>query len=176
MIRPIRKDFMTQNVATHVPLPAAAREKLVNDLNSVLATTLDLNMQVKQAHWNIKGPQFFARHELFDKLAAPLRDAADTVAERASTLGGYAQGTARLTSLGSALPEYDLTARDGRQHIEALVDRFTTYATELRKYTARAEDLGDPVTVDVLTEVLREAELGLWFLESHLQGSDEEQY
>lgn len=165
---------MSQNVKTHVPLPALDREKLVHDLNSVLATTLDLNMQVKQAHWNIKGPQFFARHELFDKLAKPLREAADTIAERASTLGGYAQGTARLTSLGSALPEYDLAARDGGEHIEALVERFSAYAKELRKYSARAEDLGDPVTVDIFTEVLREAELSLWFLESHLQGSAQE--
>ncbi len=172
MLLPQRKEFMKQNLASHVPLPSPDREALVSDLNAVLATTVDLNLQVKQAHWNIKGPQFFARHELFDKLAAPLHGAADTIAERASTLGGYAQGTVRLTALGSILPEYDLTARDGQQHIEALVARYTLYARQLRELSARAEALGDPVTVDVFTEILREAELSLWFLESHLQGSE----
>ena len=161
---------MTQIHPSRVSLPEDVREQLIADLNAVLAVTIDLNLQVKQAHWNIKGPQFFARHELFDKLADPLRAAADSLAERASTLGGYAQGTVRLAALGSKLPEYDLSAVNGFQHIEVLATRYATFAEDLRARIARAEQLGDPATADLYTTVLRETELSLWFLESHQHG------
>jgi starvation-inducible DNA-binding protein len=157
---------------SHLSLPDSKREHLINDLNTLLATTIDLEFQVKQAHWNTKGPQFFARHELFDKLAEPLRETADEIAERASTLGGYAQGTVRLTSLGSVLPEYDLTARNGKEHIQTLSARYGTFTDELRRFVKRANQLDDPVTADLYVETLRKAELGMWFLQNHLIGSE----
>ena len=158
---------MNKTFQSHVKLSDDAKTALVETLNDTLATTSDLRSQVKQAHWNIKGPQFFARHELFDALAARLTGHADSLAERAATLGGYAQGTIRLSAERSKLPEYDLSAVDGRQHIQVLVERFADHAAFLRDAIGTAEVEADPVTEDLLTEVLRSAELDLWFLESH---------
>jgi len=159
---------MTTRFNTHVNLPDAAKQALVETLNTALATTTDLHSQVKQAHWNIKGPQFFARHELFDNLAVKLRDYADAIAERAATLGGYAQGTVRLSSEQSKLPEYELKAVDGKQHIKTLVDRYATYTAFVRDAIKESQDKSDPATEDLFTEVLRGTELDMWFLESHL--------
>ncbi len=145
-----------------------ARAQLVERCNLVLGSLLDLGSQVKQAHWNIKGPQFFARHQLFDELAAHLRGWSDSVAERASTLGGYAKGTLRLAAEGSILPEYDLSAVDGRQHLAALVHRYGRIDGVLRETVADARRLEDPVSEDLFVEILRGVELDLWFLESHL--------
>lgn len=159
---------MTNRFPSHVALTDETKLQLSENLNSVLATTIDLQLQVKQAHWNIKGPQFFARHELFDKLAERLADTADMVAERAATLGAYATGTVRLSAEKSAIPEYDLRAVDGRMHMKALVDQFATYTKTLRSGIEKAEAKQDPVTADLYTEALRAAELDMWFLESHL--------
>lgn len=153
---------------SRVALEPGARGRLIDTLNVALATGIDLTMQVKQAHWNIKGPQFFARHELFDKLAKRLRKITDELAERAATLGGYAKGTVRLSSSLSTLPEYDLAASDGRQHVKVLVDRFAAFAELLRVATREAEKLEDAATVDLYAGALRGVELDLWFLESHL--------
>ena len=109
---------MPTRFTSHVALPDETKVALVETLNVALATTIDLQSQLKQAHWNIKGPQFFARHELFDNVAVKLRDFADSIAERATTLGGYAQGTIRLSVEASKLPEYELRAVDGKQHIQ----------------------------------------------------------
>jgi starvation-inducible DNA-binding protein len=149
-------------------LPDDAKKTLVDTLNVALATTNDLHSQVKQAHWNIKGPQFFARHELFDTMAGRLRGFADSIAERATTMGGYAEGTSRLTAEASRLPEYDLRAVDGKHHIRVLVDRFSEYTKFVRSAIQEAADSGDPATEDLYTEVLRGTELDMWFLESHL--------
>ncbi|MDC0710465.1 DNA starvation/stationary phase protection protein Dps [Stigmatella sp. ncwal1] len=155
---------------SHVNLPADAREDLIELLNKDLANAIDLHWQVKQAHWNIRGKHFISRHLLFDSLADHLRKQADSMAERAGTLGGYAEGTIRLAAKNSQLPEYDLQAVDGDAHLAALVDRFARYAASIREGIQRSEALEDPVTVDLLTQILSEVELDLWFLESHLQG------
>ena len=159
---------MNTRFSNHVSLPEKTKTQLIQTLNAALATTLDLHSQVKQAHWNIKGPQFFARHELFDNLATRLREYADTIAERAATMGGYANGTVRLGAHGSKLPEYDLRAVDGKQHIKTLVDRYSAYTAFIRDAVREASDMNDPATDDLYTEVLRGTELDMWFLESHL--------
>lgn len=159
---------------SHVDVPEEDRTKLINGLNKSLATSLDLYSQVKQAHWNIKGPQFFARHELFDKLATRVLEWADEFAERAATLGGYAKGTLRLGTASSEIEEYDLSAIDGTQHVRALVDRYATFAERLRVRVKEAHDADDAATEDLFVEVLRAAELDMWFLESHLVSTNVE--
>lgn len=145
-----------------------ARAQLIRRCNVILGTLLDLGSQVKQAHWNIKGPQFFARHQLFDTLATHLRDWSDSVAERASTLGGYAEGTMRLAVVSSVLPEYDVDAVDGRQHLAALIQRYGRVDGVLRETIAEARRFEDPVSEDLFIEILRGIELDVWFLDSHL--------
>lgn len=159
---------MATRFPSHVNLNDQARAQLVEVLNDTLATSIDLTYQVKQAHWNIKGPWFFARHELFDKLAGNLREWSDDVAERASTLGGYAKGTVRMAASGSKLGEYDEAVVDGKQHIRALVDRYTIFTRQLRDGIRLSQEKEDVVTEDLLTEVARGAELDMWFLESHI--------
>ena len=59
-----------------------------NDLAEKVRTgALDLALQAKQAHWNVKGPSFIALHELFDELVDAVLEHADELAERAVELG-----------------------------------------------------------------------------------------
>src|ERR1044071_2135764 len=95
-----------KNYKTSIDLPAEVREQVITLLNQHLADTFDLYSQTKQAHWNVKGPQFFQLHELFDKLADQLQDFADVIAERVTALGGTALGTVRMSAAASRLPEY----------------------------------------------------------------------
>ena len=155
---------------SHVNFPAEAREELIDLLNTCLASAIDLHWQVKQAHWNVRGRDFYSRHELFDEVADTVRKQADEFAERAGTLGGYAEGTIRLAAKNSELPEYDLTAVDGDSHLRVLVERFARYGASIRNGIHRAGEVNDPVTEDLLTQTLAVVELDLWFLESHLHG------
>ena len=154
---------------TRIDLPLNGRERMVGVLNQQLADTFDLFGQAKQAHWNVKGPQFHQLHELFDELADRLRDFVDLIAERATALGGTAQGTVRMAALASRLNEYPLDPGGSMQHVEALADRFAALATTTRSAIEDAEKLGDADTADLFTEVSRGLDKGLWFLEAHLQ-------
>ncbi|GAB4217036.1 MAG: DNA starvation/stationary phase protection protein Dps [Synechococcales cyanobacterium] len=155
---------------THIDFDQDQRTGLVTLLNQHLSDTLDLKTQVKQAHWNVKGMQFIALHELFDTMATTLEGFSDMVAERVTALGGVAMGTVRVVANRSQLPEYDLEAILGRDHLLALVNRYSQYAAQTRANIEQATALGDADTADLFTEISRQIDKDLWFLEAHLQG------
>ena len=154
---------------TSVSLSEKSRLDLIDLLNARLADAIDLKTQTKQAHWNVKGPHFIQLHELFDEIATHADDAADLLAERATALGGVALGTARLVAASSSLAEYDLNAVTGEQHLKALSKSLAAVANASREGIDEAGKLGDQATADVLTEIVRQADKDLWFLEAHLQ-------
>lgn len=154
---------------TRIDLDSETREQLVTLLNQQLADTFDLYSQTKQAHWNVKGPQFFQLHELFDKLAADLLPNIDDMAERATTLGGTALGTAKMAAKASRLEEYPATVTSGTESLETLIDRYATLAASTREAIETSAKLGDADTSDLFTGISRGLDKSLWFLEAHLQ-------
>jgi starvation-inducible DNA-binding protein len=155
--------------ATQIDIPEENRMRLIEALNLSLATALDLKTQVKQAHWNVKGMDFYQLHELFDELAGELEAFVDTLAERATILGGVALGTARMAVSASILPEYPSDIFTGKAHVEALVKRYGLYANQVRASIDIAEENNDADTADLFTEVSRGIDKRLWFLEAHIQ-------
>ena len=153
---------------TRIDLPSNVREEISVILNKTLAATLDLKTQTKQAHWNVKGMDFYQLHELFDEMATELEEYVDMVAERVTALGGTALGTARIAASESILSEYDLNAVTGAEHITVLADRYAAYAQHVREAIDTTDDLGDADTADLYTEISRTIDKRLWFLEAHL--------
>jgi len=150
-------------------LPESNREKLVELLNARLADAIDLQTQTKQAHWNVKGPDFIALHELFDKVNADIEDYVDTIAERAVQLGGVAEGTARMVVRHSSLPEYSAKGPNGSEHVDALSTALAAFGRLARSAVEQSAHLGDADTTDVFTEISRGTDKWLWFVEAHLQ-------
>jgi starvation-inducible DNA-binding protein len=153
--------FKTKN-----DIPEATRVKVVELLNARLADCIDLQTQTKQAHWNVKGPNFIALHELFDQINEDVEDYVDDIAERAVQLGGIAEGAARTVAKRSSLAEYPAMAVDGRSHVEALS---SALAASARKGIDQANELGDLDTADLFTEISRGIDKWLWFVEAQLQ-------
>jgi starvation-inducible DNA-binding protein len=156
--------FKTKN-----DLSEAIRIKAVELLNARLADCTDLQTQLKHAHWNVKGPNFIALHELFDKINEEVEDYVDDIAERAVQLGGVAEGTARMVARRSSLAEYPASAVDGRSHVEAVSSALAAFGKAARKAIDEANDLPDLDTADLFTEVSRGIDKWLWFVEAHLQ-------
>jgi starvation-inducible DNA-binding protein len=156
--------FKTKN-----DLAEGTRVKSIELLNARLADCKDLQTQIKQAHWNVKGPTFISLHLLFDKINDDVENYVDEIAERAVQLGGVAQGTARMVAKRSTLAEYPTSAVDGRSHVEALSSVLAAFGKTARKAIDEANDLGDLDTADLFTEVSRGIDKWLWFVEAHLQ-------
>ena len=156
---------------TRIDIPKDNRTKLVDLLNARLADVTDLYTQAKQAHWNVKGSDFYQLHELYDELAAGLLPFADQIAERATALGGEALGTVRMAASSSSLKEFPRDSYGSMDSVDALADRYAMFALKLRESADEAEQLEDMDTNDLLIEVSREVDKQLWFLEAHLQKS-----
>ena len=154
---------------TRVGIAKGVRTQVIALLNQQLADTMDLYTQTKQAHWNVKGAQFFQIHLLFDKLAEEVEGYADLLAERATALGGTALGTARQVSEASQLDEYPSGATSVLASVDALAARYATLGESTRAAIATATTLADPATADLFTQLSRGLDTSLWFLEAHLQ-------
>jgi starvation-inducible DNA-binding protein len=154
---------------TRIDLSISIREKVTPMLQARLADCVDLFTQVKQAHWNVKGPHFIALHELFDKINEDVEDYVDDIAERAVQLGGTAEGTARTAAKKSSLSEYPANAVEGRSHVEALSSALATFGKSARKAISDSDGFGDADTADLFTEISRGIDKWLWFVEAHLQ-------
>jgi starvation-inducible DNA-binding protein len=154
---------------TKIDLPAGKRQGLIEMLNQRLADASDLKSQAKQAHWNVKGMQFIALHELFDQVATAADAHTDLIAERITTLGGTAYGTVRQAAQRSSLTEYPLEITDGTSHVDALSTALADFGKKVRKNIDEASELGDQDTADIFTEISRETDKNLWFVEAHIQ-------
>lgn len=154
---------------TKIDLAKGKREKLIGILNQSLADAADLKSQAKQAHWNVKGPNFIALHELFDRVATELDTHVDDLAERITTLGGVAMGTVRLAAENSSLAEYPHEISDGTAHVDALSTALSDFGKKVRKNIDATDELGDKDTADLYTGISRSVDKLLWFVEAHNQ-------
>jgi starvation-inducible DNA-binding protein len=151
-------------------LPEATRVEVISLLNQKLAACIDLQLQCKQAHWNVKGPTFIALHELFDKVDEDVENYSDMLAERVVQLGGIAEGTAGVVATRSTLADYPLAIRTGAEHVAALSDALAQFGRMARVGIEEMNELEDADTADILTEVSRGIDKWLWFVEAHQQG------
>ena len=140
---------------TENEIPLKRRTELNTLMNQRLASAVDLQMQMKQAHWNVKGPSFIGLHELFDKVDEAVESYVDMIAERIVQLGGIAEGTVRVSAARSRLEEYPLAIADGLAHVEAVAKALSTFGEEARHTINEADELDDADTADLFTEISR---------------------
>ena len=158
-----------QTFPTSIYVEGSEKTQLIEALNQHLADTADLYSQNKQAHWNVKGKDFFQLHELFDTLAEEIQPFIDEIAERVTALGGYATGTVRMAAESSRLPEFPVDCLEGGDVLRVMVERYGAFCAATHEAIDSTDELGDPTTADLLTDISRVADKHLYFLEAHLQ-------
>ncbi len=156
--------FSTKN-----DLPESIRVEVIPLLNQRLAECIDLQLQCKQAHWNVKGPSFIGLHKLFDEVYEAVEEYVDLIAERIVQLGGVAEGTVGAVEGRSALVDYPLTLSTGAEHVAALSDALSGFARTARVGIEEMQELKDADSADMLTDISRGVDKWLWFVEAHQQ-------
>jgi starvation-inducible DNA-binding protein len=154
---------------TKIDLTEKTRRNVNVILNERLADAIDLQSQIKQAHWNVKGPNFIALHELFDKISDAVLEQIDTIAERITSLGGTAEGTVAVAAKRSKLKNYPLSITAGKDHLYYLSTQIAQFGKSMRTAIEEADTLGDADSADLFTQLSRELDKYLWFIEAHLQ-------
>lgn len=154
--------------ATRNDLPDNTRKAMIALLNARLVDAIDLRLGLKQAHWNVKGPNFIALHELFDQIQGRVGVFVDDIAERAVALGGYAKGATQAVALGTQLKAYPTELLEIGEHAAAVADRLASFGKLARNAIGAADEAGDMGTADLFTGVSRQVDKDLWLVEAHL--------
>jgi starvation-inducible DNA-binding protein len=152
---------------SRIDLPDNTRKAMIDVLNARLADALALRMILKQAHWNVKGPNFIALHDMFDQMHGRVSGFVDEIAERAVTLGGVVDGTPAAAN-NSKLEAYPATITAQEDHLKALADRIAVFGKLTRQAIDAADEVGDKDTADLFTGVSKQMDMDLWFIEAHL--------
>jgi starvation-inducible DNA-binding protein len=155
--------------ASHNDLSANVKSASISLLNARLADAIDLALLTKQAHWNVKGPQFIALHEMFDGFRTELDGHVDTMAERVVQLGGIAHGTTQAVAEATTLAAYPLDISTSKDHLAAVIERYGQVANTVRAAIDTTANAGDADTADLFTAFSRAMDKALWFLEAHVQ-------
>ncbi|KKB08252.1 DNA starvation/stationary phase protection protein Dps [Devosia chinhatensis] len=152
-----------------IALKSNAKSAVIDVLNARLADAIDLALITKQAHWNLKGPNFIAVHEMLDPMRAAIDKHVDVIAERVAQLDGIALGTSQVVAKASTLEAYPTDIRKVTDHLAALADRYATLANQVREDIDTTDEAGDADSADILTAFSRELDKDLWFIKSHLE-------
>ncbi|MBR0654729.1 DNA starvation/stationary phase protection protein Dps [Plastoroseomonas arctica] len=150
-------------------VPDNAKKVSIGVLQGVLVDTSDLTNATRQAHWNVKGPQFAGLHKMFEKFYGELNELADEIAERIVQLGAIADGTTQTIGDTTRLEAYSNKLLDGLDHVKALSTRYAALAKSVREGIDSTDEAGDTDTSDLLTEHSRFLDKSLWMLEAHFQ-------
>ena len=105
-----------------------AKKVSMEILNARLADGIDLALVTKQAHWNIKGPNFIAVTKCSTASARNSTRNVDTMAERVAQLGGTALGTSQTVAAATKLAPYPTNIHASKDHLGALAERYGTAA------------------------------------------------
>jgi len=155
--------------STKNDLPSKVRSKVVGILGDRLADATDMMLASKQAHWNVKGRTFFQLHELFDKINESAEEWVDLIAERIVQLGGTADGTVQATAKRTSMAPYPLEITRGEDHVEAMSNALASFGKKVRSAIDKTGKAGDADTADIFTEISRDVDKYLWFVEAHSQ-------
>jgi starvation-inducible DNA-binding protein len=140
-----------------------ASEELCRSLQRVLVDLIDLQVQGKQAHWNVVGPNFRDTHLRLDEIVDAARRLGDTIAERMRALHAVPDGRSSTVAKTTSLKAYPLGEVLTTDTIDLITARLESVIATVRDVHDSVDE-EDPTTADILHVVLETLEQFAWMV------------
>jgi starvation-inducible DNA-binding protein len=150
-----------------IGITEAHRKEIAHGLSRVLADTYTLYLKTHYFHWNVTGPMFQTLHLMFEQQYNELALAVDLLAERIRALDVPAPGSYSMFSKLTSIRE-ETGIPKAEDMIRQLVDGQEAVSRTARTVFRIADEAGDQVTADLLTERMQIHEKTAWMLRSLL--------
>ncbi|MFO0939971.1 MAG: DNA starvation/stationary phase protection protein [Pirellulales bacterium] len=137
-------------------------------LQMCMGTLIDLQLQAKQVHWNVRGSGFLSFHRFLDELYQAIGEQIDTLAERIVTLGRHADGTIGTISETTKLKSLKPGRMSVAKGVDIVVDRLVVSTKLLRESIDQIQEL-DEVSKDILSPMIADLEKFRWLTESQVE-------
>lgn len=135
-------------------------------LNQALSNEFALQQKTIIGHWNVQGSNFLQLHKLYEEQYGELQTHADDLAERIRGLGARTPTTPASLLAESKVRNWQADWDDTVQ--ELVADR-QQLVKQYQEWIAKAADLGDALTEDLLTAIAQDHMKALYLLQSHLE-------
>ena len=149
---------------TKIDLAEKTRRNIVAILNDRLAEAIDLQSQVKQAHWNVKGPHFIALHELFDKISDAVLEQIDEIAERVRKIGGVTIRSIGHIARLQRIADNDADYVEPADMLSELKEDEKALDLRMRAVHSLCDDADDVATASLLENWIDQTQRRAWFL------------
>ncbi|MEI8211445.1 MAG: DNA starvation/stationary phase protection protein [Planctomycetota bacterium] len=147
------------------PVSAEIADRLAAELQPLVLDLIDLSLQLKHAHWNLRGAVFVPLHEQLDGLHESVLGAADALAERQVMIGHAVDGLARSFTERSRLNPLPVRFLPSQEVIEDISNRLAR-VIELLRHGIEITGALDPITQDLLIGTTAGLEKHLWMLQA----------
>ncbi|MGV0837028.1 Dps family protein [Mycolicibacterium thermoresistibile] len=143
--------------------PFQASAELAANLQRVLVELIELQLQGKQAHWNVVGTNFRDLHLQLDELVDYIREASDTVAERMRALEAVPDGRTDTVAVSTTLPKFPAYEVNTAEAVDLITGHIGAAVDTVRS-VRDAVDTEDPTSADILHDVIANLEKQAWLI------------
>ncbi|MEZ2391876.1 Dps family protein [bacterium RCC_150] len=149
-----------------------ASQTLADNLQLVLADLIELQLQGKQAHWNIVGPNFRDLHLQLDELVAVSRQFGDQTAERMRALHALPDGRSNTVSASTRLEPFPPGLTKTKDAVKLITDRVERTVQTMRDVHDEVDE-EDPTSADLLHEFIARLEQLAWMINAETMTATE---
>ena len=136
-------------------------------LQPVVHSLVALSINVKQAHWNLRGANFIGVHEFYDQVQQHAIDAYDEVAERIVALGLPVDARFSTVAAQANNPTQTEGFQQWEQSIAEVIAQLDAALEVVYRAVEELDDV-DLVSQDIAIAIAQQLDKDRWFLHSHI--------
>lgn len=142
--------------------------RLINDLNALLADYQIYYQNLRGFHWNIQGKHFFELHVKFEELYNDSAMKIDEIAERILTIDGLPlHSFDDYLSTATISPKKNI--HNGEKAVAAIIEDLQSIVVTEKEIKEQAANAGDDGTEDLMSAFIDGQEKVLWMMKAWLK-------